>query len=110
MTSASYGRDSMWSPLPADSRKWENSSSTIGSSTQSTTRTPTPDISALEEDYAREGGYQDGRAPPRPDSPKLREHHVWGVREDWGPKAGPWGKGAKVYEGSETGESRSTLA
>ncbi|KAM0793729.1 hypothetical protein ACM66B_001152 [Microbotryomycetes sp. NB124-2] len=33
-------------------------------------------------------------APP----PELRDHHVWGVREDWGKASGKWGKGASVYE------------
>ncbi|KAK4050422.1 hypothetical protein OIV83_003492 [Microbotryomycetes sp. JL201] len=33
-------------------------------------------------------------APP----PVLKNNHVWGVREDWGKAAGPWGKGASVYE------------
>ncbi|KAI5481477.1 hypothetical protein MNV49_004234 [Pseudohyphozyma bogoriensis] len=35
-----------------------------------------------------------GRSEP----PKLKEEHVWGVREDWGKKSGEWGKGASVYE------------
>ncbi|GAA5916009.1 hypothetical protein JCM5296_001159 [Sporobolomyces johnsonii] len=32
------------------------------------------------------------------DKPVLREEHVWGVREDWGKKAGRWGEGAAAYE------------
>ncbi|BGP21193.1 hypothetical protein JCM10295v2_000064 [Rhodotorula toruloides] len=34
----------------------------------------------------------------RQDKPVLSEAHVWGVREDWGKKAGRWGKGARAYE------------
>ncbi|GAA5960320.1 hypothetical protein JCM21900_006528 [Sporobolomyces salmonicolor] len=34
----------------------------------------------------------------RGDKPVLREEHVWGVREDWGKRAGRWGQGAAVYE------------
>lgn len=34
----------------------------------------------------------------RSDKPVLSEAHVWGVREDWGKKAGRWGKGARAYE------------
>ncbi|GAA5964226.1 hypothetical protein JCM8115_002839 [Rhodotorula mucilaginosa] len=33
--------------------------------------------------------------------PVLREEHVWGVRDDWGKKAGRWGQGAKAYSASE---------
>ena len=33
--------------------------------------------------------------------PVLREEHVWGVRDDWGKKAGRWGKGAKAYSAGE---------
>lgn len=32
-------------------------------------------------------------------TPKLKSDHVWGVREDWGPGAGVWGKGASAFEG-----------
>ncbi|KAK4699334.1 hypothetical protein P7C70_g6928, partial [Phenoliferia sp. Uapishka_3] len=28
----------------------------------------------------------------------LKEEHVWGVREDWGPASGKWGKGASAFE------------
>ena len=27
----------------------------------------------------------------------LSEAHVWGVREDWGKKAGAWGKGSAIF-------------
>jgi len=37
----------------------------------------------------------------RGDKPVLREEHIWGVREDWGKKAGEWGKGASAYEGKK---------
>nr|CDI52426.1 related to ATPase family protein [Melanopsichium pennsylvanicum 4] len=29
--------------------------------------------------------------------PVLSESHVWGVREDWGKKAGAWGKGSAIF-------------
>ncbi|CBQ71768.1 related to ATPase family protein [Sporisorium reilianum SRZ2] len=32
--------------------------------------------------------------------PVLSEAHVWGVREDWGKKAGAWGKGSSVFADS----------
>lgn len=40
-------------------------------------------------------------------TPKLKSDHVWGVREDWGKSAGPWGKGASVYEGGAEVKKRS---
>ncbi|GAA6063760.1 hypothetical protein JCM10212_002712 [Sporobolomyces blumeae] len=33
--------------------------------------------------------------------PTIKEDHVWGVREDWGKKAGRWGQGAAAYEKGE---------
>lgn len=30
-------------------------------------------------------------------SPKFKETHFWGVREDWGTKAGSWGKGLSRF-------------
>lgn len=34
-------------------------------------------------------------------APKIKEEHAWGVRDDYGPKAGEWGKGAKAFEKKE---------
>lgn len=30
--------------------------------------------------------------------PRIGSHHIWGVMESWGARAGRWGKGASVYE------------
>ncbi|PWN51519.1 hypothetical protein IE53DRAFT_47792 [Violaceomyces palustris] len=38
--------------------------------------------------------------------PVLSEAHVWGVREDWGKKAGAWGQGAKVFTKEEVSEDK----
>jgi protein AFG1 len=95
MTSAAYARDEVWRPLSAAAREWEAASAAPAPAT----RAPPPDAFAPAGDYAGEAAYEDAaRAPPRPDAPRLREHHVWGVREDWGKKAGAWGQGAKVHE------------
>ena len=32
----------------------------------------------------------------RPEAPRLGPDHVWGVREDWGERAGQWGQGVKA--------------
>lgn len=43
--------------------------------------------------------------------PVLSEAHVWGVREDWGKRAGAWGKGSAIFAGSTTdGGCQSTRA
>lgn len=42
-------------------------------------------------------------------APKIKNDHIWGVREDWGEKKSgseetygkSWGKGASAYEGEE---------
>lgn len=42
-------------------------------------------------------------APP----PELKDVHVWGVAENWGPKAGAWGKGASAFEQGEQSKTSS---
>lgn len=39
---------------------------------------------------------------PREGAPRIRDVHAWGV-EEWGPRAGRWGQGTRVYdeEGTE---------
>lgn len=31
-------------------------------------------------------------------APVIKEKHVWGVVDEWGEKAGKWGKGSKAFE------------
>lgn len=49
-------------------------------------------------DFADEAGYSRpetlGPKISR-DPPKISEDHMWGVRDDWGKKAGDWGQGVK---------------
>ena len=58
----------------------------------------------LDEDFASEAGYsrpQFLRQPPmgeERDPPVIKEHHVWGVVDEWGENAGRWGKGSKAFE------------
>ncbi len=54
-------------------------------------------------DFADEAGYsRSAAAGDRPRGPPvISESHVWGIREEWGPKAGQWGKGVK---GSKSGK------
>ena len=46
-------------------------------------------------------GRRRGEGPP-----VISEAHIWGVREDWGKKAGAWGKGASAFEESKTKATR----
>lgn len=54
---------------------------------------------ASDDAFAVEAGYSRpqimGEKPAR-GAPVIAEDHVWGVREDWGKKAGAWGQGAKA--------------
>ena len=49
-------------------------------------------------DFADEAGYSRpemlGPKVSR-DPPKISEDHMWGVRDDWGKRAGDWGQGVK---------------
>ncbi|KAL0572696.1 hypothetical protein V5O48_009270 [Marasmius crinis-equi] len=88
MTSSSYHRDEEWRPLPLDSRQWEK-----------IRVTPRSKVAVIYEDKPTQEADESTQVPrDLQPPPKLRDYHVWGVREDWGKRAGRWGKGAKVYE------------
>ena len=89
MTSESYEREESWTPLPPTSRKWENS---LKATPLPPAPTPTDEESLVqaikEEEYAFEAAFE--REPPkpklntgeRPEAPRLREYHIWGMRQD----------------------------
>lgn len=99
MTSGSYmAAADQWSPLPSEQRQWEHAAPMP----QHTRVTPTPtplrfsgSSTEEEDDFALEASY-DSPVPlaKRPQAPKIRPEHVWGVRDDWGQKAKAWGRGA----------------
>ena len=111
MTSESYVREEQWTPLPEAVRKWEKSSfgevaksTVIGASTSGTSTQPPHDL----EDFAAEAEFASPGQPDtslRPEAPQLREEHVWGVRDDWGKRAGKWGRGATVHSGQPSTNS-----
>ncbi|KAI8992957.1 AFG1-like ATPase-domain-containing protein [Trametes punicea] len=113
MTSESYARDERWTPLPASARKWETpSSSSSRSPSPSLSTAPTshfqlshddPATSRPSTDVAGEASVHPIHPHPsdRPPAPCLSADHVWGVREDWGPKAREWGRGASLYSHPE---------
>lgn len=50
---------------------------------------------ADEASYAKEGKMGVERQNKMQGPPVLSEAHIWGVREDWGPRAGKWGQGVR---------------
>ncbi|KZT22234.1 hypothetical protein NEOLEDRAFT_1072044 [Neolentinus lepideus HHB14362 ss-1] len=103
MTSPSYAREEKWAPLPLGVRKWESPSMPSGEA--SPYRPSSPYIAlAQQDDFSSEAEYS-RPVRERPHAPRLKEEHVWGVREDWGEKAREWGKGAQAYRQASRPES-----
>jgi peroxisome-assembly ATPase len=104
MTSESYGREERWTPLPHAARKWEG----LGNPDALPTSEDTIPLGkvAFEDtsyDFAEEAAYENqvsANVSQRPEAPRLREEHIWGVREDWGERSGLWGQGAAAHGSS----------
>ena len=84
MTSTTYHNEETWMPLSQASRKWEDAS-------PASPQSPTRHTSGVAPEITNGEGLQ-------PEAPVLAKEHIWGVRDDWGTRAGAWGQGAKVYE------------
>lgn len=107
-----------WQPLDASHRRWEEialskpppppaymrealaaaKATMAGASNNASPPPATNGLTSgnpesLPSDFADEAGYS-RNGSNRNEPPKIAETHVWGMREDWGPKAGEWGKGA----------------
>jgi hypothetical protein len=37
-------------------------------------------------------------------APRLKTEHIWGMRDDWGDRAGRWGRGAQAYRNNKQQE------
>lgn len=103
MTSESYRREERWTPLPDTARKWERSSA-VDALTTSANAVPRNETTfgGISSDFAEEAAYENRGSvyvSQRPEAPRLREEHIWGVREDWGERSGRWGHGAAAYDG-----------
>ncbi|KAF5357382.1 hypothetical protein D9758_005841 [Tetrapyrgos nigripes] len=111
MTSPTYNRDEVWTPLPSSSRKWELASDqwAVHRAGRGPGTAKRPSRADSNDDFAVEAAYERSADTPREfrPAPRLREHHVWGVRDDWGEGAGKWGKGAKAHEDSSSTSSES---
>lgn len=109
-TSPTYAREA-WIPLDAKLRSWEKASNSSPSppspaspaldSATTTTANGSAAPGIPTDYYAEEAGYSrpsrlaDQEIPREP--PVIKEQHVWGMTDDWGPKAGRWGRGAKAF-------------
>lgn len=109
MTSTEYAETEIWNPLAPKIRKWESDLPATISTTSVTSQARQRQEGLQEGDFASEAAFEsDARAyrvaKEQPSAPRLKEDHIWGVREDWGPKAGTWGRGAKVHRNDERPE------
>ncbi|GAA5845216.1 hypothetical protein JCM3766R1_003359 [Sporobolomyces carnicolor] len=118
MNSPEYLVTAVHTPLPSSVRSWERTHETIFSSPADAS---TPARHSMGEKQPLPTGAEDklsgvldpadlrARWPDgvpkgekevnvRGDKPVIKEDHIWGVREDWGPRAKEWGKGASAYE------------
>ena len=90
MTSESYEREESWSPLPPTSRKWENSLKAAPALPHpAPTNEESPVQAVNDELWGFEAAFEGRPSPPpkvntdeRPEAPRLREHHIWGMRRD----------------------------
>ena len=94
MTSERYAATAQWSPIPAEHRKWE------GYGYSRHRHRPVGEVASVDLQHPYHGSSSGSvvKERPGPAAPRLRDEHIWGVRDDWGDKAGEWGKGVKVYE------------
>lgn len=109
MTSEGYAKQERWTPLPADERKWERPSSVgaVPRGRAAAASAPATPKAGNDPDFAEEAAYDRGHFDPRqrPEAPRLRDEHIWGVRDDWGERANAWGRGAKAHEPPSRGDS-----
>lgn len=122
MSSTEYLVTAQHSPLPSSIRTWEqtlaDSLATPASTSASTTSlhqmgekeplSSTDRLSGVLNPADLRAKWPEGmplgekQVDVRPhEKPILREEHIWGVRDDWGKKAGRWGQGARAYEGED---------
>ncbi|WWC95825.1 hypothetical protein V866_002691 [Kwoniella sp. B9012] len=103
-TSPTYAAEE-WLPLDKEARTWENSknpttahSTVRRASTGLGSAEKAMDDLAVEAGHSRPGKLEKTEAKARKPAPQIKEQHMWGVVDEWGEKAGKWGKGVKAYE------------
>lgn len=98
MTSADYHLNEQWTPLPISSRRWEGEHNSLPTSQRATSPYSQPSSADFADEASYNGSHIRSPEQARPEPPRLNNEHIWGVREDWGPRAKTWGQGAKVFD------------
>nr|XP_031857709.1 uncharacterized protein CI109_006869 [Kwoniella shandongensis]KAA5524781.1 hypothetical protein CI109_006869 [Kwoniella shandongensis] len=102
-TSSTYAKED-WLPLDVKLRSWETPVDQLAQSKPTKTFRNITRIDAANDDFASEAGYsrtevkKNGSTQELRNPPKLKEQHVWGVADEWGEKAGKWGKGVRAFD------------
>ncbi|KAI0032103.1 AFG1-like ATPase-domain-containing protein [Vararia minispora EC-137] len=81
MTSARYAAEEHWTPLPPDARKWEQAAPSILPHAPSRSHR---EKAEEQRGLPVEAGFSGADAPGvgRPEAPRIRAHHVWGLAND----------------------------
>lgn len=85
MTSETYGRETVWTPLPGKLRKWEQPTKTdeLSAHSRNEALSRQHEANGTDSDFASEASLEaHSRIGKRPEAPRLREYHVWGMRKD----------------------------
>lgn len=121
MSEPEYLVTAVHQPLPSAVRTWEKVVDVPSPSAPSPSSAPRHSIGeksalpsgegerlsgVLEPELLRakwpEGTPRDGREiDVRPEPPVLSSNHVWGMVENWGKRAGEWGRGASKFDGKK---------
>ncbi|KAF3904286.1 hypothetical protein AA313_de0209148 [Arthrobotrys entomopaga] len=125
MTVGKYtGEDEKFSFKRAVSRVWEVcgerwwdaiDGKNHGDSTRRVSHAPLPKhLRRWERKCVNEGSYTDSHANTagnetqlRPEAPRFMPVHIWGVVDNWGKRAGRWGRGVNVYKDGDTRDKSS---
>lgn len=119
ISSPYYWATAKHSPLPENWRTWERAfvpQRTPKRPLRSTLGPEKPDPEAQIHELTPEKirvkfaegspGYQHEQQQKKLSKPpKISSHHIWGVVESWGQKAGRWGRGAAAYEEDKSQDS-----
>ncbi|WVR08057.1 hypothetical protein IAU60_005103 [Kwoniella sp. DSM 27419] len=107
MTTSPIYAEEEWLPLDLQVRSWEGAAGSArtsmrrkgkaaSTSSPSQVKAKTPDELAVEAGYSRPDRLN--TTPRQGPAPIIKEHHVWGVADEWGEKTGKWGQGVKAFE------------
>jgi hypothetical protein len=80
MTSVRYAAEEQWAPLSPDVRKWEHTAPSLSPRASAQLRREHADEAG---NFANKAAYMQSstKSKERPESPRIRPHHVWGIGE-----------------------------